>query len=299
MVRRSERCLESRLKKIKSSKDNPILIEDNAGNNEGQTSHDVPENFSSESDEVSKKRKFENDVRASEQKKMKKSDKKEAKRSEDKKRGEKRMEQKEDYEVVDNHHKWKDLAEKVFDNDKAMFEEDFVERRTFHENVMREETNVTFERGESSRQGETSNEKIPNDFLKFQELILANNECLNNKLDKLIREAKSLKDMLKEKVNQTVENNDNIPMDDNNDEGEGDTHNENVEHEVQRDKRKLGKILAQRPVPVRTASTNAYQQAVRKSIRRGTLPSQILRSPYTTKFGSTEPKKERIEFNAQ
>uniref|UniRef100_A0A9I9EC80 Uncharacterized protein n=1 Tax=Cucumis melo TaxID=3656 RepID=A0A9I9EC80_CUCME len=30
MVRRSERCLGSRLKKIKSSKDNPILIEDNA-----------------------------------------------------------------------------------------------------------------------------------------------------------------------------------------------------------------------------------------------------------------------------
>ncbi|KAA0065632.1 uncharacterized protein E5676_scaffold606G00870 [Cucumis melo var. makuwa] len=72
--------------------------------NEGQTSHYVPENFSSESDEdnvpiskrklfetvfkgkgkesaaenVSKKRKFEKDVRASEQKKMKKSDKKEA-----------------------------------------------------------------------------------------------------------------------------------------------------------------------------------------------------------------------------
>ncbi|KAA0044861.1 uncharacterized protein E6C27_scaffold74G001530 [Cucumis melo var. makuwa] len=137
--------------------------------------------------------------------------------------------------VVDNHPKWKDLAEKVFDNDKAMFKEDFVERRTFHENVMREETNVTFERGETSRQGETSNEKFPDYFLKFQELILANNECLNNKLDKLIKEVKSLKDTLKEKVNQTVENNDNIPRYDNNDEGEGDTHNENVEHEVQRD----------------------------------------------------------------
>ena len=116
-----------------------------------------------------------------------------------------------------------------------MFEEDFVERRTFHENVMREETNVTFERGESSRQGETSNEKIPNDFLKFQELILANNECLNNKLDKLIKEVECLKDMFKEQVNQIVENYNKIPRDDNNDEGQGDTHNENVDNEVEGD----------------------------------------------------------------
>ena len=101
-----------------------------------------------------------------------------------------------------------------------MFEEDFVERRTFHEYVMREETNVTFERGESSRQGETSNKKISDYFLKFQELILTNNECLNNKLDLLIKEVESLEDMLKEKVNQIVENNDNIPRDGNNDEGE-------------------------------------------------------------------------------
>ncbi|KAL0533333.1 hypothetical protein IC582_030149 [Cucumis melo] len=66
--------------------------------------------------------------------------------------------------VVDSHPEWKDLAKKVFDNDQfkfeAMFEEDFVERRTFHEYVMREETNVTFERGESSRQGlSTSSQK--------------------------------------------------------------------------------------------------------------------------------------------
>ncbi|KAA0039104.1 uncharacterized protein E5676_scaffold1441G00400 [Cucumis melo var. makuwa] len=138
--------------------------------------------------------------------------------------------------------------------------------------------------------------KIPDYFLKFQQLILANDECLNNKLDKLIKEVECLKDMFKEKVNQTVEDNDNIPRDDNNDEGQGDTHNENVDNEVEGDvtnqqKRKLEKRPAQRPIPVRTASINAYQQAVRKSMRRGTLPSRILKSPYTMKFGSTELKK--------
>ncbi|KAA0065453.1 uncharacterized protein E6C27_scaffold17G001390 [Cucumis melo var. makuwa] len=167
--------------------------------------------------------------------------------------------------VVDSHPEWKDLAKKVFDNDQfkfeAMFEEDFVERRTFHEYVMREETNVTFERGESSRQGEASNKKIPDYFLKFQELILTNNECLNNKLDLLIKEVESLKDMLKEKVNQIVENNDNIPRDDNNDEG------------------------------LSTSSQKEHEER--------DFTFTVLRSPYTTKSDSTKPKKERIEFNAQ
>ncbi|TYK30586.1 protein Ycf2-like [Cucumis melo var. makuwa] len=318
MVRRSERCLGSRLKKIKSSKDNSILIEDNVEedirneepldyqpiqiiypkddeeelqgptgtqivvyddkkfmrtdmvfktpeakmpkkkegkqNNEEQTLH-VLENFSSKSDEdnvpIARRKLFETVLKGKG---------KETAAENGAPLILKRSQwfyeciplltgpsiicaQKVDDNkicmlnwVVDNHPEWKDLAEKVFDNDQfkfeVMFEEDFVERMMFHENVMREETNGTFERGESSWQGETSNEKIPDYFLKFQELILANNECLNNKLDLLIKEVESLKDMLKKKVNQTVKNNDNIPKDDNNDEGEGDTHNENVEHEV-------------------------------------------------------------------
>ncbi|KAA0026066.1 uncharacterized protein E6C27_scaffold581G00570 [Cucumis melo var. makuwa] len=139
----------------------------------------------------------------------------------------------------------------------------------------------------------TSNEKIPDYFLKFQELILANNECLNNKLDKLIKEVESLKDMLKEKVNQTVENNDNIPRDDNNDEGEGDTHSENVEHEVQRDvtNQQEGQnelfdddiyntalLNEVEKIKKEAIKMKAYQQAVMKSMKRGTLPSWIFRS---------------------
>ncbi|TYK07884.1 uncharacterized protein E5676_scaffold1748G00010 [Cucumis melo var. makuwa] len=52
MVHRSKRCLGLGLKHIKSNKDDPIVIEDNAKMNEGETSYDVSLNFSSEFDEV-------------------------------------------------------------------------------------------------------------------------------------------------------------------------------------------------------------------------------------------------------
>uniref|UniRef100_A0A9I9ED30 Uncharacterized protein n=1 Tax=Cucumis melo TaxID=3656 RepID=A0A9I9ED30_CUCME len=64
-------------------------------------------------------------------------------------------------------------------------------------------------------------------------------------------------------------------------------------------KRKLEKRPAQRLEPVRTTTINAYQQIVRKSMSRGNLPSRMLRLPYTTKFGSAEPKKEKKELNVQ
>ena len=55
----------------------------------------------------------------------------------------------------------------------------------FTDNI-REETNERFEKGECSRQVEQSNEEVPEYFLKFQELTMANNKSLNMKLDKLI-----------------------------------------------------------------------------------------------------------------
>ncbi|KAA0039150.1 uncharacterized protein E5676_scaffold322G00230 [Cucumis melo var. makuwa] len=160
-----------------------------------------------------------------------------------------------------------------------MFEDDFVERNTFHERKMREETHKTFKRGKCSRQPEPSNEEVLDYFLKFQEFIMANSQ----KLDKLIADVECLKNMFKDKVIEIVENNENIQRDDNNDGGEGDTNNENVDNEVDRD----------------LTNQQAYQLAVRKSIRRGNLSSRILRSSYTTKFGSAEPKKKKIEFNVQ
>ncbi|KAA0042894.1 hypothetical protein E5676_scaffold108G001160 [Cucumis melo var. makuwa] len=70
-------------------------------------------------------------------------------------------------------------------------------------------------------------------------------------------------------------------------------------------KKKLEKRLAQRLVAVKTATITArgrdiaYQQAVRKSMRRGNLPSRILKSSFTTKFGSARPKKKKIQLNSQ
>ncbi|XP_050938069.1 uncharacterized protein LOC127148452 [Cucumis melo] len=64
---------------------------------------------------------------------------------------------------------------------------------------------------------------------------MVNNQCLNQKLDKLIQEVECLKDMFKENVTETVENNENIQKDDNNDGGEGDTDNENDNNEVDTD----------------------------------------------------------------
>ena len=52
--------------------------------------------------------------------------------------------------------------------------------------------------------------------------MMANNECLNMKLDKLILEVECLKNMLKENERETVENNETIQMDENNDGGEED-----------------------------------------------------------------------------
>ena len=43
----------------------------------------------------------------------------------------------------------------------------------------------------------------------------------------------------------------------------------------------------------------AYQQAIRRSMGRGTLPLRIMKSPFTTKFGSIEPKKEKLELNSE
>ncbi|TYK22552.1 uncharacterized protein E5676_scaffold584G00070 [Cucumis melo var. makuwa] len=205
--------------------------------------------------------------------------------------------------VVDSHPEWKELAEMVFDNYQfqyqVMFQNDFVERSMFHETEMRDETHVTFERGECSRQPEPPNEKIAYYFLKFQELIMANNECLNQKLDNLIKEAECLKNIFKDKVTEIVENNENIQKDDNNDGGEGDTNNENVDNEVDRDvtTQQGGQNDLLDDVVYNTALLNeidkiekkaikmkAYQQVVRKSMRRGNLPSRILRSPYTTKL---------------
>ena len=114
-------------------------------------------------------------------------------------------------------------------------EDDFVERSIFHETEIREKTHETFERGECSWQHEPSNEETPNYFLKFEELIMVNNQYLNQKLDKLIKKVECLKNKFKEKVTEIVENNENIQRDDNNDEGEGDINNDNVDNEVNRD----------------------------------------------------------------
>ena len=58
-------------------------------------------------------------------------------------------------------------------------EDDFVERSTFHEMKMREETHETFEKSEYSQQPEPSNEEIPDYFFKFEKIIMVNNQCLN------------------------------------------------------------------------------------------------------------------------
>ena len=85
------------------------------------------------------------------------------------------------------------------------------------------------------RQPESSNKEIPDYFLKFEELIMVNNQYLNQKLDKLIKKVECLKNKFKEKVTEIVENNENIQRDDNNDVGEGDINNENVDNEVDKD----------------------------------------------------------------
>ena len=84
-------------------------------------------------------------------------------------------------------------------------EDDFVEWSTFQERQSTKETNERFEKWECSRQAEQSNVEAPEYFLKFQELMMANNQVLNVKLDKLLLEVECLKNMLKEKESATVE----------------------------------------------------------------------------------------------
>lgn len=81
-----------------------------------------------------------------------------------------------------------------------------------------------FEKGECSRQVEHTNVEVPKYFLKFQELIMANNQALNVNLDKLLLEVERLKNLLKDKESATVELNENIQRDEN-DGGQGDRKN--------------------------------------------------------------------------
>ena len=120
---------------------------------------------------------------------------------------------------------------------KAMFpEDDFVERSTFHKMQSREETNKRFKKEECSRQAEQPNKEVPESFLKFQELMMAKNQALNMKLDKLILKVEGLKNMLKEKERTTVEPNETIQRDEN-DENDGDeVDRNNGEERGRRDK---------------------------------------------------------------
>ncbi|KAA0058844.1 uncharacterized protein E5676_scaffold1607G001000 [Cucumis melo var. makuwa] len=205
MVRRSIRCLGSRLNKIKSNKDDPIVIDDNTKG--------AP--LILKMSQWSRVQKL-------------------------------------------------NIYARLNFQYKAMFEDDFVEPSTFHERIMGEETHETFERGECSQQPKSSNEEIPYYFLNFQELIMANDQCLNQILDKLIEDVECLKNMFKEK---------NDLLDDV-------VYNTALLNEVDKIEKEAIKM-------------KSYQQAVRKSMRRGNLPSRILRLPYTMKFGSVEPKKEK------
>ncbi|KAA0047364.1 transposase [Cucumis melo var. makuwa] len=130
--------------------------------------------------------------------------------------------------VVDSHPKWKPCR-RVFDHEqfqyKAMFPDDnFVERSMFHERQSTKETHKRFKKGECSRQAKHTNVEVPKYFLKFQELIMANNQALNVKLDKLLLKIEGLKNLLKEKESATVEPNENIQRDEN-DGDQGDRNN--------------------------------------------------------------------------
>uniref|UniRef100_A0A9I9D8Z1 Uncharacterized protein n=1 Tax=Cucumis melo TaxID=3656 RepID=A0A9I9D8Z1_CUCME len=92
-----------------------------------------------------------------------------------------------------------------------------------------EETNERFKKGECSQQAELSNEEVAEYFLKFQELIMINNQALNMKLGKLILEVEGLKDMLKEKEREIVELNETIQRDENNENDGGEGHRNNGE----------------------------------------------------------------------
>ncbi|KAA0055985.1 uncharacterized protein E6C27_scaffold319G001240 [Cucumis melo var. makuwa] len=107
---------------------------------------------------------------------------------------------------------------------------------TFHETKSREETNERFKKGECSQQAELSNKEVAEYFLKFPELIMINNQALNMKLDKLILEVEGLKDMLKEKERETVELNETIQRDENNENDGGEGHRNNGEEMGMRDK---------------------------------------------------------------
>ncbi|KAA0062693.1 hypothetical protein E5676_scaffold132G00010 [Cucumis melo var. makuwa] len=110
---------------------------------------------------------------------------------------------------------------------------------------------------------------------------MANNQCLNQKLDKLIKEVECLKNMFKEKdgndqkENEGQEGGQNDLLDDV-------VYNTALLNEVDKIEKESTKMKAR-------GRDIAYQQVVRKSMRRGNLPSRILRLLFTMKFGSTEP----------
>ncbi|KAA0038989.1 uncharacterized protein E6C27_scaffold84G00740 [Cucumis melo var. makuwa] len=236
-----------------------------------------------ESENVSKKRKFEKDVKARKQKKMKK------------------VMRKKRVPLILKRSQWSrvqklNIYARLDFQYQVMFQNDFVERSMFHETEMRDETHVTFERGECSRQPEPPNEKIAYYFLKFQELIMANNECLNQKLDNLIKEVECLKNIFKDKVTEIVENNENIQKDDNNDGGEGDTNNENVDNEVDRDvtTQQGGQNDLLDDVVYNTALLNEIDKIEKKAIKMKDIEIAI-----HNEIDFAEPKKEKIELNVQ
>ena len=94
-------------------------------------------------------------------------------------------------------------------------EEDFIEQSTFHERKPTKETRKRLEKGECSRQAEHTDVEVPKYFFRFQELIMASNEALNLKMDKMLVEVEGLKKLLKEKNSQTVEETENKERDDN------------------------------------------------------------------------------------
>ena len=72
---------------------------------------------------------------------------------------------------------------------KGLFvDEDVMEGSMFHDTE-----NKNFEKGECSKESEGINTQIPEYFLKFQEIMLKNNEKLNKKLDKLIGKVEEIK----------------------------------------------------------------------------------------------------------
>ncbi|KAA0055493.1 hypothetical protein E5676_scaffold314G00690 [Cucumis melo var. makuwa] len=135
---------------------------------------------------------------------------------------------------------------------------------TFHEDETTKETEKTFEKGECSRQAEDINVQVLEYFLRFQESILVSHEALNIKMDKLTTLLKEVDKIEKEAIKMK--------------------------------EKKMDKGQVRQSVIGKSAPVN---WVVRRSMRRGTLPSKIMRSLFTTKFGSAKPKKEKVKFNSE